>query len=295
MKDAFSTYHPVILFAFFGSVLVITMFLMQPVFLVITFAGSCAYSIRLNGKKAIKFNLIGMLPLLAIMAVLNPAFNHQGVTILLYVNDNPITLEAILYGVAAATMFVSVIMWFSCYNAVMTSDKFIYLFGRLIPALSLVFSMVLRFVPHFKAQIKLISNAQKCIGRDVSNGNVWQRARNGLKILSIMITWVLENTIETADSMKSRGYGLRGRTSFSIFRFDARDKSILLLMLGLIAIIAVGVFLNIIFITYYPAVRTNETTPASVFVYVAYGLLCVLPLIIDIAEDFKWRYLKSEI
>lgn len=110
-----------------------------------------------------------MIPFLLFMAVMNPVFNHQGVTILFYLNNgNPITKESILYGVAAACMFVTVIVWFSCYNVVMTSDKFIYIFGKILPALSLIFSMVLRFVPRYLAQIKVISNAQKCIGRDVS-------------------------------------------------------------------------------------------------------------------------------
>ena len=86
-----------------------------------------------------------MLPLLLLFAVLNPVFNHEGATILIYINDNPITLESIVYGFAAATMFISVIIWFSCYNAVMTSDKFIYLFGRVIPALSLVLSICLLY------------------------------------------------------------------------------------------------------------------------------------------------------
>jgi energy-coupling factor transport system permease protein len=31
-------------------------------------------------------------------------------------------------------MLISVITWFNCYSAVMTSDKFVYLFGRIIPA-----------------------------------------------------------------------------------------------------------------------------------------------------------------
>ncbi len=42
-----------------------------------------------------------------------------------------------------------------------------------------------------------------------------------------MVTWSLENAIETADSMRARGYGLPGRTSFSIYRFDSRDSSAL--------------------------------------------------------------------
>lgn len=44
-----------------------------------------------------------MIPFLLFMAVMNPVFNHQGVTILFYLNNgNPITKESILYGVAAA-------------------------------------------------------------------------------------------------------------------------------------------------------------------------------------------------
>jgi hypothetical protein len=43
----------------------------------------------------------------------------------------------------------------------MTSDKFVYLFGEIIPALSLIFSMVLRLVPRLKAQSRVIANARK--------------------------------------------------------------------------------------------------------------------------------------
>ncbi len=132
-----------------------------------------------------------------------------------------------LYGVAAAVMLASVVLWFSSYNEVMTSDKFVYLFGRVIPALSLVLSMALRFIPKFKAQMQTVSEAQACIGRDTKNGSVFQRVGNAVKIFSIMVTWSLENAIETADSMRSRGYGLPGRTAFSIYRFDDRDKAAL--------------------------------------------------------------------
>ncbi len=137
-----------------------------------------AYSIYLKGRKAVRFNLVYMLPLLVITALINPAFSHQGVTILAYLpSGNPLTLESILYGIYAAFLLIAVITWFSCFNAVMTSDKFVYLFGRIIPALSLVLSMSLRFVPRFTAQIKVISKAQKCVGRDVANGGLIKRAK----------------------------------------------------------------------------------------------------------------------
>ncbi len=120
-----------------------------------------AYSLYLRGKKAAKFGLKYMLPMFVVAALINPAFSHSGKTILSYLpNGNPLTLESIIYGIAAAVMLISVIIWFSCYNEVMTSDKFVYLFGRIIPALSLVLSMTLRFVPKFKAQIRCLKRTE---------------------------------------------------------------------------------------------------------------------------------------
>lgn len=205
LKDSFSAFHPAVNFLFFAAAVFFGMFFMHPVFLGISLAASLAYALRLGGRKTARLFLLGVLPLLLLVAVLNPLLNHAGVTILVYVNDNPITLEAILFGAASGVMFASVLLWFSCYNAVMTSDKFLYLFGRVIPALSLIFSMALRFVPRFAAQLKIISNAQKCVGRDLSQGNLLTRARNGLKIFSILITWALENAVDTADSHAGAG------------------------------------------------------------------------------------------
>ncbi len=292
MKDTFSSYHPIINFTYFCTVIICSMFFMHPVLLVISVAVAFTYSVYLNRMKALKFNLIYLIPSMIIVALINPLFNHRGITILCYVRDNPLTLESIIYGIATGLMFASVILWFSCYNAVMTSDKFMYLFGRIIPASSLIFSMVLRFVPKFKAQISQISNAQKCVGRDTGSGTYLQRARHGMKILSIMVTWALENAVETADSMKSRGYGLKGRTSFTIFRFDTRDKGIFLIMIAFIGVLFVGACFEQNNIQYFPSIKITEINGFSVLVYSVYFIFCILPIALDIMEDIKWKHLQ---
>lgn len=293
MNHSFSHYHPVVNFTYFALVLICAMFFMHPVCLAVSLMCSFAYSVQLNGKRALKFNLVYMLPLLLVSALLNPAFNHEGITVLAYLPDgNPLTLESVAYGIAAACMIVSVISWFSCYNAVMTSDKFLYLFGRVIPALSLIFSMVLRFVPRFKAQVRVVSDAQKCIGRDVSNGSVFQRARHGLTILSILVTWALENAIETADSMKSRGYGRPGRTAFSIFVFDSRDKKAML-AIGLAGLYTImGAFFGAMDFRFFPSMQGAGLTLYSVSVFAAYFILCIIPMAIELWEDRKWKAMK---
>ncbi|MCB2300351.1 energy-coupling factor transporter transmembrane component T [Clostridium tagluense] len=296
MTDSFSTFHPVINFSYFTAVLLFSMFFIHPIFLGIALICSFTYSIMLKGKSALKFNLLYMLPLLVFMAIINPAFNHEGVTIIFYLkNGNPITLESILYGVMSAGMFISVILWFSCYNVVMTSDKFIYIFGKIIPALSLIFSMVLRFVPRYKQQIKVISNGQKCIGRDISQGNIIKRAKNGIKILSIMTTWALENAIETADSMKSRGYGLTKRSSFSIFHFDDRDKITLTVLSSLIIYIFIGMVMGQNTMRFFPSMKIKNITFFSITIYISYFILCILPVILNIAEVIKWKHIRSRI
>lgn len=295
MRNTFETYHPIINFTFFCIVIICSMFFMHPILLCISVFSSFSYSLYLNGRKALKFNIIFLLPVIITVSLLNPLFNHRGMTILGYFMDNPITLESIYYGMASGLMIAAIILWFSCYNAIMTSDKFIYIFGRIAPALSLIFSMVLRFVPKFRTQIITISNAQKCIGRAVNSGTYIERVRHGIKILSIMVTWALENAIETSDSMKSRGYGLKGRNSFSIFRFDKRDKGLFLIIMALSAVLAIGAAAGQTSIQYFPSIKIGDISGFSILIYSVYFLLCYIPIILNAAEEVKWHYYQSRI
>ena len=268
-KDNFGTYHPIINFVYFVFVIGCSMFLRHPVFLGISCVSGFIYYIYLKGKKAFKTALWLMIPVFLISALVNPLFNHEGVTLLFYFRTgNPLTLESIVYGLASGVMLVSVLNWFSCYQVIMTSDKFIYLFGKLIPAMSLILSMVLRFVPKFKNQITKVSDAQKCIGRD---------------------------SVETADSMKSRGYGLRGRTNFSIYRFDTRDKWIFSVIAAADLIVLGGIVTKKVYFLYFPMMEGNPLNWETLLIYVIYGGMCMLPMVINIVEDIKWHYLKSEI
>ncbi len=294
-RDAFSSYHPIINFLYFVLVLVFTMFFMHPVSLAISLLSALAYSVCLNGTRAVRFSLTAILPMMLIAAVVNPIFNHEGATILTYLpSGNPLTLESMVYGVASAFMLAGVITWFSCYSAVMTSDKFVYLFGRIIPALSLVLSMTLRFVPKFKAQLQVVCEAQSCVGRDTANGSLLQRAKNGITILSILVTWSLENAIETADSMKSRGYGLPGRTAFSIYRFDDRDKAALCWLCFCGFYIFAGWMAGGLSWQYYPVIQGTLVGAFPISFQLVYLALCLTPVFLNRMEDRKWKHLQYE-
>lgn len=293
--DRFAKYHPLVNFLYFALVIGFSMMLNHPLAQAISLLCACVYAVQAEGKQAVLFCLKWCLPVMLLTAFLNPAFSHEGTTILLYFpTGNPLTLESILYGLSAGTMLATVMLWFLNFNRVITSDKFIYLFGRIIPAMSLVLSMTLRFIPKFKAQLYLTVDAQKSIGRDISEGSLWHRMKIAITVLSIMVTWALENAIETADSMKSRGYGLKGRTAFSIYRFDDRDK-MALAFLGFCGFYLVcGVIASAFGFRYFPSIRyvgMNTVTLSFQFVYL---IVCLMPVVLNWSEEKKWKAIHSE-
>ena len=308
MKDTFSTYHPLLNMLYFVGVIGVTVFVVHPVILAISLFGGIAYSVLLKGwKKTVKFNLIFSIPMMLIVALMNPMFNHYGVTIIGYLhNGNPFTLESCVYGLVMAMMLVCTMIWFSCYTIVMTSDKFIYLFGKIIPALSLVLSMCLRFVPKFIREAGVISDGQKCIGRSTENGSLVKRAKHGITIFSILVTWALENAIETSDSMRSRGYGLRGRTAFSVYRFTKRDCCLGTLMAGLFAVFTAGCASGAAYAVYDPRIVLagftvqGSTAPVSVTpwlagaTYLCFGIFCFLPVMLELYESRKLKQSRKK-
>ena len=292
-RDFFSGYHPAVNFLYFGLVLAFSMVFMHPVCLTISVSAALAYCIYLRGRRALRPLLTYLLPAALLAAVLNPVFNHEGATILLYFSSgNPLTLESIVYGFAAAAMLASVVLWFSCYHEIMTTDKFVYLFGRVIPSLSLVLSMTLRLVPRLRAQARAVAAAQRCAGGGGSGG-IMRRARSGLTIFSALVTWSLESSIETADSMRSRGFGLPGRTAFSLYRFDGRDRTATAFLLACGGYILAGALRGGLSWHYYPTAAGSAGGPYTLSLYGTYLALCLLPLFLDIREEQSWRTTES--
>lgn len=290
VRDSFAGFHPFVNFIYFTFVIAFSLVLTNPLAQAIALICAVLYMASIEGTKSILFLLKYCLPMVLLTAFINPAFNHAGMTVLLYFsNGNPLTLESVLYGIGAGAMLVTLLLWFASFHRVMTSDKFIYLFGKIIPVLSLVLSMTLRFVPKFKTQMNTVAEAQRSIGRDISSGSIFSRMKTAVVIFSIMITWSLENAIETADSMKSRGYGLKGRTAFSIYRFDKRDKITLLWIVISGCVVGVGTIFKMFGFRYFPNIRYMPLDGRTIPFYVMYLALCMTPAIINWKEERKWK------
>lgn len=290
----FGKFHPTVNFIYFAAVIGFSMILMNPVCLALSFCCGFAYSVMLGGRRAALTDLAVLAPVIVISAVFNVAFSHEGVTILAYLpGGNPLTLESALYGAAAAVMLASVFFWFSCFNRIMTSDKLMYLFGGVVPSLSLTLSMSLRLVPRFTAKARKIFDAQRGIGR--SSGGIISKMRGAAATVSALLTWALEDAVETADSMRGRGFGTAKRTSFSLYKTDTRDIFAIVYLAALIIYILVGKISGGLSFLYFPAVTPIGRGAYEISLYAAFAFLAAMPIIIEVWEEIRWKHIQSAI
>lgn len=284
----FKDYHPLVNVIYFAFSVGLTALSNDPRFIVISLTFSFIYSIVLRGKKMILSNFLLIVPVTVVMAAINTLFIHNGATVLFFINDMRITLEALIYGIFSSFMISSVIIWFICFSEIMTSDKLIYIFGKTRPVLGLTLSMIFRFIPLLKERFNEIKLGQRCMKR-AGDERFFGRIRQFVKEVSILISWSLESAIETSDSMESRGYGLKGRTSFHLFKFTPRDKRVLaeVTVLGLVGCALCISGKTDIF--YYPEFRLLNFDLMRATAFISYAALFVIPTVIDLRGKKKWQ------
>lgn len=285
----FDSYHPAINFIYFTAVIAAAFGFDHPAFLLIGYACAFVYSVALEGKRALWLDLL-MIPLMALYAGYYGFYNHFGVTAL-SVNfiGNTITLESLVYGAVIAVKVATACMWFICVHSVVSSDKVIYLLGRVSPRLSLFLSILLRLVPRVRKRCGRVEEARSCVGRSIRQGNPLRRLVNLFREISIVITWTLEDMASSGDSMRSRGVNLRGRTAFSIYRFDNRDRSFVVGLFALFTVMVMGVLLDQTRTLYAPEIQLNPVSPLSFVFYAAYAAACLLPLTLQVIGERRFQ------
>ena len=192
--------HPVVTASYYTIVIGILMFSNSPLFLISAIAMGMCYDMLLKGRRSLRNNLFIILFMSFLTVLINALFTHNGSTVLFYLGNNRVTLEAACYGLAMALMLSGVVIWFSSFNVVMTSEKLIYIFGRFAPVLGLTLSMIFRFVPLLRTRFELIGEGQKALYAGDEKGFIGKIRQFG-KEVSILVSWSLESSIESADSM----------------------------------------------------------------------------------------------
>ena len=291
MTDAFSKCHPAVNFLFFVGAIGLTVVIQHPAFLLAGVLTGGIYYLLLNGKTGWK-TILSLLPMFMILTAINPLFNTLGATPLFHLGSRPYTLEALLYGAALASMFVIMMLWFGCYNKVLTSDKFTCLFGNLIPSVSLLLVMVFRMVPNFIRKTQQIIGARKSIGKGIrEDATTKEKLQDGGTVLGALTSWALEGSVVTGDSMRARGYGTAKRSNFMIYRMAGTDWILLVVMLVLLGVTIAAAFFGQFAATFVPTV---DIAPVS-WGLAAYTCYLLIPTALHIKEAIQWHISRSKI
>lgn len=294
-QDAFSKRHPMVNFIFFLGAIGFGVMIQHPAYLLAGFLSSAAYYLRLNGRKGIRM-LLWMALFFLVMTAVNPLFNIHGQTLLFTVLGRPYTLEALYYGAAISGAMVVMLLWFGCYNAVLTSDKFTCLFGNLIPSLSLLLVMVLRLIPNLMKKALQFAGARKSIGKGSGeNASSKEKAADGMTILSALTDWALEGSVATGDAMRCRGYGTCKRSSFMIYRMTGIDFGLLVIQCLLIAATFAAMVTGGTRADFTPVFYIAPVKNIHVPGFLAYWGYLLIPMILHIKETIQWHISRSKI
>ncbi len=284
--DRFAKFHPAVCFLFFAFVIVLTPVYINPVFGTISFAAAFLYELKACGKSA----ALGTLKFTVLLGVLVAAFNmlfcRYGETRLFSVFGFQMNLQPLVYGACTGLMLGALVMWFASYNEVVTSEKFVALFGGIAPNLVLTFSMAMRFVPLMIKTANQIKEAQQGLGKEVKG------LKNAVARFSALVSISLERSMETADTMRARGFCKGNRRGFSRFDFGAGDAVLLCCFATAFVFEIAARCLGAFEFLYRNHIEMKNPNPLVAAVFAA---VCLLPFLIDVLEDTKWLILKSKI
>lgn len=293
MNSTIRHQHPLINLLYYVCVGVSVMLFLHPIFLITAIILLILINLLHGNKEKVNKSAPGFIVMGLIVIVLNPVFVHRGTNILFYFRNNPITLEAIIYGVMMALMLVCILVLFLSFNDVINGRKFMFLFSKVWPQLGLLLMLTIRFVPLFLRRWREIHEVQRVRSYSMSQGSVKSRAKIGMLYMQKLLTWSLEEALQSAESMKARGYGLtKNRTSYQVFMMTAKDWGKVMLLLVLTGIGIVGAKQENGVLTIYPELGRVSFTFADWLHYGIFVILVSLPLILEGGEQLKWRLSK---
>ncbi|MEH7094278.1 energy-coupling factor transporter transmembrane component T [Neobacillus vireti] len=289
MRLRFDRFHPLVTFLFYAGAVSLLIVMLHPVFLVTSIAVVFLINIlhdRLNGLRRWSFFL---LTTFVLMVMMNPLFNERGRHLLVEINQHRVTVEAVVYGGMNALSIIGIIAIFVSYNVIMTPNKLLFLFAKILPQFAVLLMLTLRFIPLMRRRLEEITVVQRSKGLSVAHGSWRARAKIGMLYVQTLLTFSLEEAIQTADSMKARGYGRGPRTTYEYFKMNQADRMAIIYLLGLLSFTLVERVSGYGFLTIYPLMETWHLSLMDTAVFISYTLFLSFPLLVEAGGMFRWR------
>jgi energy-coupling factor transport system permease protein len=245
-------------------------------------------------KSYIRFSLL----MAALIVLINVFFSRAGSTIIYQgpglplIGSLEVSLEAIAYGLGMSLRLLVIISIFCFYSCAIDPDKALRLFSRMGGKSVLAITLSARLFPLMIKDFRRITEIQRCRGVNLSSGSWWERARNSIPIISIMLLSSLERSMQLAESMYARGYGSGPRSCYERYFWRPRDRFIIVLTMIALLTGIWSAWQGWSSFSYYPVLQPIEHPEVIGAIIIASVLL--LPAILNWGW-MKWPALKSRI
>ncbi|WP_160719036.1 energy-coupling factor transporter transmembrane component T [Bacillus sp. USDA818B3_A] len=292
MRTRFDRFHPLVSFLFYAGAAALLILMLHPIFLFISSLLVLMINILHDRLQGIRRWSVFMLTTFLLMVIMNPLFNERGRHLLFELNDHRFTLEAVVYGGMNALSIIGIIALFVSYNVIMTPNKLLFLFAKILPQFAVLLMLTLRFIPLMRRRLEDISLVQKSKGLSVSQGRWGARMKTGMLYVQTLLTFSLEEAIQTADSMKARGYGKGPRTTYEYFKIKQSDIAALIYLLLLFSFIVVERISGFGVLTIYPIMESWHLSILDTAVLIGYSMFLGFPILVEAGGMLRWRLLK---
>src|SRR5690606_36308740 len=112
-------------------------------------------------------------------------------------------------------------------------------------------------------------------------GSFKKKIQDGMKVLNILVTWSLEDSIQTARSMRARGYGVtKDRSFYFNYKMDKMDWIVLISIVALIFVLLFSWNLKIFNYQIYPKVQPISFDLRTGLFYILYLVYMSIPIFI---------------
>lgn len=290
MGNGIHAVHPFVMFFYYICLGFFAMFFNHPIFLLAGCLALIAVNLSHDGGQSMKQWVPLMMSMTVLIIVLNPFINSRGTHVLFYLFGKQVTLEAMLYGVVTAMSLLIILLLFVSLNIVLNGNKLLYIFARILPRTAFLIMMSIRFVPLLKRRLTEIQDVQRLKGLTMTQGTVRERAKSGMSMLQILLSWSLEEAVETADSMKARGYGSGKRRPYIPYRMTKSDKQWLSYLIVVFVMCVTGGFMGYGKIAMYPELGTLHLSSLDFAVFACCMAMALFPVFVEGREQLKWNY-----
>jgi energy-coupling factor transport system permease protein len=178
----------------------------DPVVLATVIAAVVAAGVAAGVGREIKRTALLSLPLILLIAVINPLVYREGDTLLvrgweILGRQMDITLEAVVAGGLAGLRVAAIVMAFGLFSACVDPDELLRLFRRFSYRSALTGALATRLVPVLARDALRMSDAARCRPRPPGRLAVTRAALAG----------ALDRAVEVAAALEVRGYSTGGR------------------------------------------------------------------------------------